>query len=340
MAIDLFQPQVEPARQHPVFRMLMEHEYAAERAVLGDWASGFEDRDGKFVQEFQMTFESGLWELYLNAALRAWGLTPDMSFVSPDFVIARPTSLAIEATIAAPAQGGKPAFGYGVDDIPSDFSKFNAEATLRICNSFDSKVRRYRNHYSSLSHVIGSAFVIAIAAFDRPLAHFAASRPALAAMYGLYHDEDATPRDALRVTSYNVDGAAKSETVHIPLGLFCDATYSDVSAVIYSASATWGKVRAVADNPAARSIYKTFHPNSHSLTPEIRTALKRDYHEDLLDGLWVMHNPFAKRPIASGVLSHPRLAEVRVADDGELQITAPDDFLLVRTLYSIKTRDD
>jgi hypothetical protein len=43
-------------------------------------------------------------------------------------------------------------------------------------------------YYSALSHVSDKPFVIAIAAFDRPLAHFAASRPVLAALYGLYHD--------------------------------------------------------------------------------------------------------------------------------------------------------
>lgn len=31
---------------------------------------GFEDRDGKFVKEFQTTFNSSFWELYLFACLR------------------------------------------------------------------------------------------------------------------------------------------------------------------------------------------------------------------------------------------------------------------------------
>lgn len=47
-----------------------------------------------------------------------------------------------------------------------------------------------------------------------------------------------------------------------------------------------------------------------------------------MDGLWVLHNPYAKQPIADEVLSHQRVAEVRVALDGELLISAPDDFLL------------
>ena len=46
------------------------------------------------------------------------------------------------------------------------------------------------------------------------------------------------------------------------MGLFCTPEYSDVSAVIYSSLATWGKVRALADNPSALTIYTSFTPIS------------------------------------------------------------------------------
>ena len=38
------------------------------------------------------------------------------------------------------------------------------------------------------------------------------------------------------------------------------------------------------------------------------------------------------------MLPHARVAEMRVADDGELKITAPDEFLLVRMLHSLNQR--
>lgn len=337
--MDLFTPQVDPSRQHPVFKMLLEERNAAERAVLTDWAAGWSDRDGKFVQEFQTTFESGLWELYLNASVRALGMKADLSFASPDFVITEPLRLCVEASIAAPAQGGKPAIGYDIADIPEDFTEFNVQASIRICNSFSAKVKRYREYYAKLAHVADQPFVIAIASSDRPGAHFAASRPVIAALYGLYHDEAATSSEAEKVVSYNVNAAPKSETVNVPLCLFCDDTFADVSAVIYSSLATWGKVRALADNPSAHTVYTTFHPKQGSLYPEIRKALKAGYQEHLLDGMWVLHNPFGKRPIPEGIFSHPRVAEVRVAADGELLINGPDDMLLVRTLITFPTKE-
>lgn len=334
MPIDLFNPQTDKEQQHPIFQMMLQEQYGPERDVLCQWAKGFEDRDGKFVKEFQTTFESSLWELYLHAVLKTWNFPIDLRHFAPDFVIGDPMPFCLEATIANPPVGGKPAYGFSPADLPKDFTAFNIDSTVRICNSFDAKVKKYRSHYSKLAHVQDRPFIVGIASFDRPYAHLAAGRPILAALYGLYHDETATAPGDARVPSYNVEAAPKNENVHINVGLFCEDHYPEVSAVVYSSLATWGKVRALANNPHALTAYTTLHPNPGELFPVVRAALKRDYSEHLLDGLFVLHNPSAKHPIPRGLLSHPRLCEVTVADDGELIMDAPDDFLLLRMLQS------
>ena len=63
--MDLFTPVVPPERQHPNFRALVAKGLECERDVLRTWADGFMDRDGKFVTEFQTTFNWSFWELYL-----------------------------------------------------------------------------------------------------------------------------------------------------------------------------------------------------------------------------------------------------------------------------------
>lgn len=337
-SMSLFDLVVPVDRLHPIFKMIHEGDYGPEREVLQSWAEGFVDRDGKFVKEFQTTFESGLWELYLNAAAKEWQLPIDFSWHAPDFVVGGETPFGLEATIASPAQGGKPAYGYSAKDIPDDFTAFNIEATLRICNSFSSKVKRYREYYSALPHMKDRAYVVGIASFDRPLAHLAAMRPAIAAFYGLYHDEAATSPEATAVHSYNVTAAPKNDQVAIDIGLFCNDDYADVSAIVFSSLVTWGKVRAMATNPAALTLYTTFHPQEDELHPRVVTKMKCDYVEHLLDGLVVLHNPFARRPIPSDVFAHPRIAQIRVAPDGELITTAPDDFLLVRMLNTVIPR--
>lgn len=334
-SLPLFEDVAEPERQHPIYRMIRDGDYAAERAVLLAWSDGFQDRDGKFCHEFQVSFEPCLWELYLHAYIKELGATIDFSFASPDFVVSGSEPFCIEATVCAPAAGQPGPQGHSIEDLPADLNRFNSEATVRICNSFTSKVKRLRERYATLPQCEGKPFVLAIASFDRPFSHMAAMRPIISALYGLYHDEEETiASGAQKVVSYNVNGVVKNENTIIHVGYFCTPEYSDVSAVIFSSLATWGKVRAVAENPNASTVYRTFHPNPGSLHPIMRVTNKADYHEHLLDGLCVMHNPFAKHRLDPKALGHERLAQGFVKSDGELDFVAPDDFLLMRFLMS------
>lgn len=334
--MDLFQPVVPPDKQHDIFRLLMDPAHAPERAVIASWATGFVDRDGKFVKEFQTTFESSFWELYIHAMLKHLGMSLDYSFHAPDFVVTAPAPFAMEATIAAPPHGGAPAYGVRVPEIPKELGEFNRQAILRLCNSFTNKVRRYRQHYATLDHVRDLPFVIAIAPFDRPQAHLAANRPILAALYGIYYDEDETiASQAENVITHEIDAISKHETANVPVGMFVDDAYKDVSAVVFGPLATWGKIRALADAPQRNIEFTTLHPSDGSgLMPEVRTAMKADYVEHLLDGLYVFHNPFAERPLPSDVFGHERLARFEVEADGGVRAVAPDDFLLMRMLIS------
>jgi hypothetical protein len=323
--------------QHPIYKMIRDGDYEAEREVLLGWSRGFEDRDGKFCHEFQTSFEPCLWELYLYAFLKEINATTDFKYDAPDFVVNAGEQFCIEATISAPAQGDPPPHGFPMDALPNDFNHFNQQATIRLCNSFTSKVRKLRERYSKLPQSADKPFVIAIASFDRPFSHMSAMRPVIAALYGLYHDEMQTiETGSNKIISYNIDGVAKNENANIELGYFCTPEYSDVSAVIFSSLATWGKVRAVAENPSALTVYTTYHPNPGSLLPKVKQTRKSEYNEHLLDGLCILHNPFADKPLDPRSLHHERLAQCFVKDDGELDFEAPEDFLLLRYLMSVK----
>lgn len=334
--MDLFQPVVPVDKQHDIFRMLMHPAHGPERAVIQRWASGFIDRDGKFVKEFQTSFQSSFWELYLHAVLKDLGMSLDYSFHVPDFVVTAPTPFVMEATIASPPEGGAPAFGLRKPKISEDFGEFNRQAILRLCNSFTSKVRRYRQHYTALAHVRDRPYVIAIAPFDRPQAHLAANRPIIATLYGIYFDEDATiAAQADNVITHDIEAVTKHDNANVPVGMFSDEAYKDVSAVVYGPLATWGKVRALADAPERNIEFTSFHPSDDpGLRPQVRTAMKAGYVEHLLDGLYVFHNPYAERPLPTEVFDHYRLARYVVRPDGDLEERCPDDFLLMRMLFS------
>jgi hypothetical protein len=85
--MDLFTPVVSEEAQHPNFRTITKYANTFNCDVLNEWARGFKDRDGKFVKEFQTTFDSSFWELYLFAVMKHFQLEVDFSFSAPDFVI-------------------------------------------------------------------------------------------------------------------------------------------------------------------------------------------------------------------------------------------------------------
>jgi len=105
--MDLFLPIVEKKKLHHNFLSTLAPTAASVRAVLTEWAKGFDDRDGKFVREFQTTYNSSFWELYLFAVLKQLRIEVDFSFDAPDFVSAN-HQIAIEAVIASHAHDDAP----------------------------------------------------------------------------------------------------------------------------------------------------------------------------------------------------------------------------------------
>lgn len=90
MTLNLSQPVVPESAWHPNFRAMMLQGNGYTWEVVNDWARGFVDRDGKFVREFQTTFNSSFWELYVYAVLKKYGLAIDFSHARPDFNIPTP----------------------------------------------------------------------------------------------------------------------------------------------------------------------------------------------------------------------------------------------------------
>ncbi|CAE6827831.1 hypothetical protein XA1314C_35020 [Xanthomonas arboricola] len=335
-SMNLFEVQVANEQLHPAFKRLIGPSFAAERAVIESWANGFRDRDGKFAREFQTTFDSSYWELYLHAVLKELRLELDQRHHAPDFLITGPASFTMEATISAPAIGGSPPVGPGFPDIPEDLNEFNRDSIVRTCNSISSKTKRYRDHYRTLEHVRDKPFVLALAPFDRPMSHLEFDRSIQAALYARYVDEEQTIAAGLStMIEYGISAVMKRAGVQIPVGFFCSDVCKEVSAVVFSPIAGWGKMCALADAPDMLAIFNTLHASPHTLMPEKRCAVKRDYSEHLLDGLHILHNPFATHPLSIDIFDHPRVSQDWIAPDGEVYRSRPDDFLMFRQMFAI-----
>ena len=291
--MDLFAPVVSEDAQHANFRMITKYANTFNQDVLNEWARGFKDRDGKFVKEFQTTFDSSFWELYLFAVMKHFQLKVDFSFNAPDFVITNHGGINVEATVASHAQGSTPESLQSGASIPDDLNEFNRQTIIRISNSFAAKRRKYIESYAKLPHVQKRPFVLGVSAFDRPSAMLTCQRAIEAVLFGYYVDEERFLREGGTLEGKRIESVTKDNKSPVPVGIFASRDFAWLSAVIFSSTATWGKVRALSSDPNPNIVFQTVKRNLSDAKPLVTKARKADYHESLLDGLRLYHNPEA-----------------------------------------------
>ena len=289
--------------------------HKSQRKLLQDWANHFQDRDGKFVKEFQTTFNSSFWELYLHALFREYGFEIDMSRETPDFLISRQNqTVVVEATIANNPEHGTPEWeesvydALGIGDAPVktddyDFTQFNMESIIRFSNSISAKYQKYQKKYKELTHVKGKPFVIALSAFHHPLRGLSADVPIRALLYDYYVDEQELKKhpelypDGRPPTKY-LGEVRKKDGASILLGLFNDECMKEVSAVIFSSLATMGKVDALCAFDSSipeKCFFSGIRLKNSQVMPFFFE--KSQYEESIMDGLQIYHNPYAQYPI-------------------------------------------
>jgi hypothetical protein len=299
MSLDLFTPIVSRERFHPAFETVFNDATEYDKTLLNQWAEGFVDRDGKFVKEFQTTFDSSFWELYLHAALKELGMVADFQWSRPDFCIQSPMPFLVEATVALNAQGTPSVTETKPLEMPPDFNEFNRQAVIRLSNSFHSKRKKYVESYCLLPHVAGKPFVLALAPFDRPHFQLQAQRAVEALLYRAYVDEETYlrkhPRRDVPLLAEDLPYVEKDSGERLPLGVFCDSSMSEISAVIQSTAATWSKVRAMSGDPDV--IITAIFENRAEGGQAVFKGPNQYYSESILDGLRVYHNPFATHPL-------------------------------------------
>jgi len=285
--IGLFEDIAPKDEHHPNFLALKRPDREEFQRVILGWADGFLDRDGKdkFRREFQTTFNSSFWELYLFAVFKNLEWEVDFTKHAPDFCVPG-MHLNIEAVVANAAADDVQEWHKTYEGVANANVLASQSATIeRLSNSLNSKLRKYREGYQELEHVKNNSFVIAVGSFGTQdffqLGDVAAQR--------LLYDDDGE------------ESILKRNGAKLSLGLFNDATFSDVSAVMFSSTATIGKVRAISGSrrPAffqATRIKDFIHMINAS-------APAGEYQESLSDGLRVFHNPNANRPISPELFS-------------------------------------
>ncbi len=168
-------------------------------------------------------------------------------------------------------------------------------ATVRLSNAITSKHKKFLDDYQRLPHVQGKPFVVCVAPFEQPGAFMQNTAGILAVLYGvdkpLYLDDDSGNRTFVGESLLEV--VDKDNGALVPVGLFKTDAYKSISAVLFSSTATWGKVQALASFEDPTLVFFTMRYDPDSTKPRIEQIPKALYSESLCDGLHLFLNPFA-----------------------------------------------
>ncbi len=305
--LNLFEPAITSAKQHPNFINMLHPRSSSVRLVLEKWAEGFVDRDGKFVKEFQTTFNSSFWELYLFAVLKSLQIEINFSFPSPDF-LSLASNLSIEAVCANHAHDDIPEWEKSIKEIIDATKDFVWEqSTIRLSNAFLYKVNKYRDLYSQQQHMKGRPFIIAISNYTK---------------FDFFLEGD-VPMQRLLIDPLELKSLKKKNGADVPLGLFRSDKFSDISAVLYSSLATFGKARALSDDDG-KFLFKAIRIKDN-LTPILIEKTKQEYIESLCDGLRLFVNPYAKHPINLDNFADPGIRTFLSDKNGDYQVSCHKD---------------
>ena len=306
--MDLFTPQIEQDKMHHNFIEMTKEKYPYARDLLTEWADCFIDRDKKFVKEFQSSFNSSFWELYLHSVFKSYGFQIDFTKAFPDFVITSPYSISVEAVISNNAKDAKAEFerNPSSDDVPNK-EKIVRTATIRLANAIIYKYNeKYKKNYSNYDYVKGKPFILAVAPFEQPYFWEQTNCAINHVLYGVkgYKYRNPENRICTEITDCIIDPfIEKDNGSEIPLGFFSDNQMEEVSAVLFSNVATMGKVRALTKDKDPREMFFSFNKfNANGYHPKSGMLPKKQYSETLDSGLCLYLNPFAKYPLEEGFI--------------------------------------
>ncbi|WP_426370444.1 hypothetical protein [Pseudocolwellia sp. HL-MZ7] len=251
--MDLFTPLVKESRLHPLFkRIIREESYKPTMAVINEWSTGLLGRKqeaNKFIKEFQTTFNSSLWELYLNKSFVELGFEIDYSHESPDFNLKHPSGKYINVeAVTANNQSNESEEYYTLksfnESVAIENQYFLDQSTIKLIGKIKDKkdlfigTKNKKYPYSSSEWVKGNPFVIAVAPFDN---HLSFTQNNMAINRVLYGINPPTGKSPSEMVSEKITHIINHNGKRIDLGIFTNDSYKEISAVIFSTTGMFGK---------------------------------------------------------------------------------------------------
>lgn len=305
MKLNLFAniKNLEDEKMHPKAYLLKNNsQLMPEKKMLIDWTDGFLDRDNKFIREFQETFHSSFWEIYLYKLFVEAGFELDQSHQMPDFIIKEPQEVYVEAVTANIRTGGIPEGERTFDDLLSmivppylqaDFYQVLNEGIIRNANAIQGKHKKFVQEYINRDWVKESnPFVIAMGSFDQINYGREFIYSMVVLLYGMYFNAE-------QETYYEKRAIEKPQTgSSIPIGIFRDPSYEEISAVVFSCTLTLGKLTSLCISDGKFSLNDVYNIRQNCDTNKyLLQVVDTSCPEDIADGVFVFHNPKAKNKL-------------------------------------------
>ena len=233
--------------------------------TLTMWSTGLLDRkkeSSKFINEFQLSFNSSFWELYLNKAFLDMGFNIDYSKESPDFNLTHSSGRIVNVEAVSSNNKLNENKEYYTKSAYKEIDSKSKEnfdfATLKLLGKLKDKkdlfigINNKKYPYSKLEHVDGNPFVVAIAPFD---SHHAFTQNNTLINRVLFGIEPPTIDENGQPVFKEISHIAGKDGKNIELGIFTNDSYKEISAVIFSTTGTFGKavVQSKVKNTTVRS---------------------------------------------------------------------------------------
>jgi len=379
--MDLFTPLVAKKRFHPLFKKIIEDEtYKPTISIINGWSEGLLGRKkeaNKFIKEFQTTFNSSLWELYLNKSFNDLGFEIDYEKESPDFHLKHSTGrrVNVEAVTANnPANENEEYYKPKSfnESVAIESNDFLDQSTIKLIGKLKDKrdlfvgVKNKKHPYSTLDHVKGNPFVVAVAPFDNHLSYTQNNMAINRVLYGINPPTGNNPSEML---SEKVSHIVNRNGKRIDLGIFTNDSYKEISAVIFSTTGMFGKsvvqakiskfIRATKYRQMERSVFLKLEgieklgmshtkpskgvdlfsmrfPFGDMICGSDMYLYESSHHiETHLDGLHVYYNPFAEVPLDKDLfLAHELTQNDYDIEKSEMVCMHNDGSLVSRQTYT------
>lgn len=305
---DLFKDLNNEKTIHPHYKLLKESDfYSSAKEVIKEISYHYKDIDGNFIDQFQSLngFDSRIFELYLFCFFREQSFSFKRDFEAPDFIVNKmDKEIAIEAvTISRKPENIKNITDY----TPKSQDEINTELENNVPLMFGSAIYdKVKKKYWEKKHVQNKPFLIAIADFHDTMSMTWSFNSLVEYLYGYkYNDYKHSETGELVINPQKIDFFKKSNGTQIPAGFLLDEANKNISAIIFSSTATLSKFNRIGrqagmgsgNSLLVRKMIIYNHDENADKPNIVVYPVDENANETWSEGVVIYHNPHALYPL-------------------------------------------